>query len=273
MGNRIMGPGQSASATKVKEGFFGLCLGYHMKREAQFLSRLKTLRPYFHLDLNAGAGFNDLSRTVGTPNLFMRRALNWRGLPIEAAFIESNPKSVAALRGRLLEFGAAFNGDLFGLERRFDIVQGDNEKYLSRFVERVSIHDRPQHARGSIISDPNGWARYGGAVDLRTLSAVLAALPNFMVLQFFPYSLGAMVTGWQSKDPARKATLRNVDDFLPMRRHWLISQPSEGKICLCGSAGRYPEGPNAFALDSAVGREIRRRCGGNPDADWWKGVA
>lgn len=251
--------------TRYKEQFFGLCLGYHMKRESRFLKSLAFSPPYFHIDLNAGPGYNNISRTVGTPILFMRQAVKYQRLPIEARFIEKKAGTVEQLRRRITqEFGREFNGGLFGLDRRFGVIRGDNDDHLQHFMTTiVPSLDRIAFARGSIISDPTGWAKSGGAVSLETLQMAAAMAPHFLILLFFPYALAKMVRGYARHDAERHPALRTVADFLPLRPHWLVSEPTGGRVCLCGTCTRFPEGTEhvpAFHHDSGRGREIIESC-------------
>lgn len=264
MGNRIAGCGESAS-TRRKEEFFGLCLAYHMGRENRFLQTLRVPRPYFHLDLNAGQGFNAQSRTVGTPILFLRQATKFARLSIHATFVDKNAVHLARLRQRVgAQFSEVTQHSLFGVDRNYSFKRGDNEHEIATFSTTiVPSFDAPQFARGSIISDPNGWSRRGGSVSLEAFAAAAAALPQFLLLVFFPYALGKMVRGWVEADAMRIATVRRVQDYLPLRPYWLLSEPRDGKIYLCGSAQRMPEGTvhvPAWHSDSQKGRAIIDAC-------------
>jgi hypothetical protein len=264
-----MANGQGASLrTGKKEQFFALCLAWHMKQEARFLATFRTPQPYFHLDLNAGAGYNELVRHEGTPIIFMRQAVKYPQLAMAAQFVERNGESVERLRSRMAgQFARQFNGSLFGMDRSFSIIRGDNEERLIRFVQEVvpSLAANPRTARGSIISDPNGWTRSGGAVNLRTLKAALAALPRMLVLIFFPFAQAKRCDQYKmngEQGPVKNIETRNVCDFLPMRRYWLVSKQG-AYVYLCGSASLMPEGTPyvpAFRHDSPTGRAILDEC-------------
>lgn len=236
--------------TITKEQFFSACLAWHLRREAQELARLRHARPYLHADLNAGPGYNGAARVVGTPTLFMRHVPKFPALPIEAWFVDSNPATVTALRQYLaLPFYEA--RDMF-VQRNFHPVSRDNQLFLDRFLALVEQFGPLDHVRGSIISDPNGWSRAGGAVTLESLHGVLTSLPRFILLVHFHFGAGKKNRGWLAADPTmRRMTVRYVADHLPLRRYWLITEPwggGGGHVALCGSNYRIPD-------DSALRRD------------------
>lgn len=265
MGSRGPSHGQSAD-TLSKEAFFGLCLGHHMKREAQMLAAQRDPAPYFHLDLNAGSGHNgETSRpVVGTPILFMRQAKKHGRLPIRALFVEKNHDAHQQLSRRLLK--ERETPDMFGLERSFEPVRGTNGDVLASFPDAVAKMVPPVQARGSIISDPNGWSPKAGAMDLAVAANVARALPRFMFLIFFLFGRAKAVRGYVENGepgPIKNVTVRSVRDHLGLRPFWLISEPIGQRVYLCGSASRFPDGLEhvpAVQSDSRRGREILRHC-------------
>lgn len=265
MGSRGNSHGQGSS-TAWKESAFGACLGYHMKLEATFLNGLSRPAPYFHLDLNAGSGFNHDRNVVGTPELFLKQVRRWKDIPVRAWFIEKNRARAGQLRERIVGSGL-LNGDLFGSQRYLDVVCENNSQSLEAFSRDVSRYDRPDCARGSIISDANGWSEREGALNLQQAVSALRALPHMMLLVSFFWSRAKAMHGYVARGengPIKNVALRRVSDYLPLRPYWLISEPAGQWCYLCGTIRPYPEwerpgdGWKLVRLDSQRGAELLR---------------
>lgn len=257
-----MSQGQSKN-TSDKESAFAVCLSYHMASEARFLTGQRQPVPYFHVDLNAGAGYNRSAGIVGSPRIFLNVARKHRQLPIRAWFVERNRDRMEALRAEVCESGSLFNCD-----RVFEPLKEDNRETLRRLVADVSRHDRPAYARGSIVSDPNGWSPKQGALDLALAADVLRQLPHFMLLVSFFWGRAKAMQSLVNKgthNPIAKNGLatRRVADYLTLRPHWLISEPSGQWCYLCGTVRPIrewvrPDGWRLVDISSARGQELIR---------------
>lgn len=220
--------------------------------------------PYFHLDLNAGEGYNADQRVVGTPLLFMRQVKKRPALPYRAVFTEKNRERHASLCKRLAPY--AETGDLFGLERHHEARRVDNAGVLATLPESVSRVTDAKRARGSIISDPNGISPKVGAMDLEVAADVARALPQFVLLIFFPYVIAKRIRRYVElgeRGPVKGCAVRTVQDHLHLRPHWLISEPAGPYVYLCGTPKPFPpgkEGVPAWPVSSKKGRDIVRFC-------------
>ncbi len=237
-------------ATLYKESFMGLCLGWYIDHVWE--------EDYYHIDLNAGPGHNDriAMPTVGSPITFMRQAQKRPQNPIVAWFVEKNQTYAEMLQTRIRrQYGHEFNGQLFArIPRQFEIRIGDNEIALAQFAKMIPRSTAP----GSVIWDPNGYTRHGGALSLSLLQDFLAAFPRFIVLINFGWAFAKMGRPVHTnRDPTWNCT--RVNDFISMRPYWLISEKAQRHVFLCGSSWRFPEGRArvpAFQHTSKEGRSI-----------------
>src|SRR5215472_10614535 len=63
-------------------------------------------KPYFHLDLNAGSGWNEIAGCPGSPLVFLELAQQkLTALPIYAWFCDINPVAIDKLEKCLIQYG------------------------------------------------------------------------------------------------------------------------------------------------------------------------
>ena len=246
-------PHGQGAATLYKESFMAMCLGWYMGQVWR--------EEYYHIDLNAGPGHNDkiAMPTVGTPITFMRQTQKHRERAVMAWFIEKNPLYVAMLEAHIRrDFANEFMESLFDRPpRTFQIKVGDNERALGIFAKQIPHRLAP----GSVVWDPNGYTRRGGAVSLPVLQQFLEAFPRFIVLVNFPWAFALFGRPVHTnRNPSWSCP--QVKDFLPLRRYWLVSEIAQRQLFLCGSAWQFPDGRKgvpAFQHTSKEGRSILER--------------
>jgi len=104
---------------------------------------------YFHLDANAGSGWNDEVDVPGSPTVFWDLAeayLSDFDMPFSAFLAERHPGRAAALLKRSeLYAHCSF------------VFPRDNEEVLAVFAQFIRERDRPDFAVGTVLLDPNGW--------------------------------------------------------------------------------------------------------------------
>lgn len=263
-------PHGRSPGTRFKEAFFGECLGYHISQMKKVLDPKR--RYYNHIDCNAGPGRNeDLPSTngrgingntvAGTPELILTRVNKYATMAFNVILIEKNRHLVDTLRTTVGQW--RLTDDLYRLPNRVQIEHGNNEHLLPKHVSGILAEDGDPV--GSLVSDPNGWtpSRQGGSVSLEVLRAAAAALPRFMLLIYFPAGLARKNAGWKLKNPDKHMTVRRVEDFLPLRREWIINATATKPIAvaLCGTP--YPLRPwrsGGYTIRSSAGQELLRRC-------------
>lgn len=251
-----------SNGTRMKEGMFGYNQGHYLKRYAPDL--IKRGEPYFHLELNAGPGFNPKSNTVGSPHVFMRQVNKHRALNIEAIFVDKNQKYLRSLERDLKNrYGELFNRSLFGLNRQFEFVAADNEAFLETYIQRVAGRVRTEYARGTVVCDPKGPGKAGGMVPPELLNRVLRQLPRFMVLVYFDYAsasrMYAVKKEFNTNGQPVNMTKITMDQVLMSREHWLVSEPYRGRVYLSGTSVEFPaimNGVRAYPWKSSEGSKI-----------------
>jgi len=166
-----MTEGQSAY-TWVKQERFGPPLAQSLR-----ISTAPSVAgwPYYHVDLNAGGGSNDLvpgAPVEGSPLNFLRAVERTGRWNVQVFFVDNDLdkiKELIAQRALL-----AFPSD------RLTIHHGDNAELLPVVREVIYRRERrPDCAMGSILIDPNGWH---GGVPWEALRAFCLEFPRFDLL-------------------------------------------------------------------------------------------
>lgn len=265
MGRRVAGQGQS-KYTRRKEEFFGMCLGWHISQEANKTEQ----RPYLHFDLTAGEGRNPQQNVKGTPELFLTQIKKFKALPFNAWFVEKNRERAQILQQRI-GHSAAAQQDLplggFSVGRCCHVLTMDNLRFMRDYMpEMVCGSSSGKLARGSIISDPNGYSVKQGGLDLALTREILHYFSRCILLVSFRYGAAKRVRGYVNKGecgPIKNVETRTVADFLPLCRQWLISEPAGQWVYLCGSTHWMPEDRRRGTfvnLQTHRGKEILRQC-------------
>jgi len=132
---RDNGQGQSELVTEEKQR--GLQFAFIINTAVIRKTSKWNDKPYQHFDLNAGNGYNDKAKCVGSPVTFM---LLFRDIPnFRATFIDCDKAQIEVLAKREIMQDA-----------RCSMHHGDN----AEFLRNLRINGNWQF--GSILSDPNG---------------------------------------------------------------------------------------------------------------------
>lgn len=266
MGRRVAGQGQSRY-TRRKEEFFGMCLGWHIAQEA----KRKDERPYLHFDLTAGEGRNNEQNVKGTPELFLSQIERQGALSFDAWFIERNRDRARILQKRLNGSSVAqpelpLGGYCIG-RCCHPVITTDNYRFMrDDMAGMIRGSSSGRLARGSIISDPNGYSVKQGGLDLALTKDILRLFSRCILLVSFRYGAAKRVRGYVNKGergPLKNVETKTVADFLPLCPYWLISEPAGQWVYLCGSTHWMPEDRRRgtfTSLRSRRGKEILRQC-------------
>jgi hypothetical protein len=228
-------------------------------------------RPYFHLDLNAGSGWNEIAGCPGSPMVFCELAQRQlTAMPVYAWFCDYDAAAIAKLEHWLVHYGHLPQSGL-------SLLCEDNKSVIGRFAEQVRRRDRPQHALGSLLCDPNAWfyrAKNGGG-----------GVPVDEVIQFAEEFLKIDIIlninyRWYSQAQGKDSKLRLVgkeEQFAALspdeirtklkRRHWLVSRQTFGKNRFWLAIGRnHPTGDHRklgmYHWDSEEGLQIMNMVNG-----------
>jgi hypothetical protein len=181
-------------------------------------------KPYFHLDLNAGSGWNEIAGCPGSPVVFCELAQRkLTAMPLYAWFCDINQASVEQMERWLVRYGHLPQPGI-------SLFCEDNRSVISRFAEQICRRDRPEHALGSLLCDPNAWfyrAKNGNGVPVEEIIAFARLFPKIDIILNVNYRFYAM---------AAHATNGGFDALLSPdqirsllnRSHWLVSRQHFG---------------------------------------------
>jgi three-Cys-motif partner protein len=132
--------------TKFKHARFSPVLAQSLRiSKAASIERF----PYYHVDLNAGGGFNHDVHVKGSPLNFLDAVERTNRLNFYAFFVDNNPACIAELAQR---------PELAKYSTRVSVHGGDNAEILPVVSQFIAARERnPHHAVGSIVIDPNGY--------------------------------------------------------------------------------------------------------------------
>jgi len=146
-----MAQGQG-DGTRVKEDNFG-----QLFRQSLRISKAGPVahQPYWHIEPNAGTGWNSKAGCDGSPLVFCRAAMEVeRYGQVIGYFCDRDPKAIEQLRRRLVGWK--------GLQVHFRAM--DNAEFLREVAGIIRrTETRPPLALGTCLCDPNGW--HGLPVD------------------------------------------------------------------------------------------------------------
>jgi hypothetical protein len=223
--------------------------------------------PYWHIDLNAGCGVNDLAGCLGSPLVFLREAMTV-GRPVHAYFCERDRDRAVALKRRI-------DNTPIPVGSTTRVLDYDNDHCLRAFAETIRERERkPGFAMGTCVCDPNG-VRDGFPVE--ALVEFLNTFPRIdLILNLNANHLRCgralrrrIEAGGPLSRPCFKGFGRwpDLDELLPRfgRKYWLIRNPprlpSYHFVLLVGRNKQTRECPfrRFHPLGSPVGQEILRR--------------
>jgi hypothetical protein len=252
------------SDTPYKEDGFRLLLEYSLRRS---MAKPVTAFCYWHLDLNAGGGYNHLAGCLGSPAIFLNLAAA-KQRRCRAYFFENNE---AIYRDELLPCLSSFGpGNPTALPAGSRIMPccEDNEMAFARVTADIeSLEKRPHFAMGTVLSDPNG-VRVG--FPRQALSDFLQRFPRMDVLQSWNLSLYRSAHGCKRQNKKGFTTWEEIDDVLAGfgRKNWYVRNPPPARIggqqftVFYGTNLSMQGVPRTltyfFALDSPEGRSFLR---------------
>jgi len=169
----------------------------------------------FHIDLNAGCGFNHDFRVPGSPLVFMQvMRSKYPQVPYRAWFIDKNPEAIRELSERIQQ---EYNSPPY-----VHVVCADNGVALQRIADVI-----PRYATGMVVVDPNGWLyrnkETGDGVHVDALRSMMLTHERMDVVmnlnaQFYRRARGL---------PQTFPHIRSVSEFhwLLNKSDWLITNP------------------------------------------------
>jgi len=215
-----MTQGQS-SYTQFKLERFGPVLAQSLKiSTAEPVKRF----PYYHIDLNAGGGYNHEVGVPGSPLNFLGAVARHRRDNVFVFLVDHDATCIRELIAQ---------PDILAFRRdRLSIHHADNAEIFDLVSERIIANERkPQYAMGSIVIDPNG---YHNGVPWDALKVFCKQYPRMdlffnLNIRCFrlerPHILAARHEAW------RKKQLHPLSEFPAWftRRHWMWTQPCQIK--------------------------------------------
>ena len=202
--------------------------------------------PYYHIDLNAGCGWNKDFQVFGSPLVFCQVMYNFH---FRAWFIDRDPEATRELTERLRLYS--------GIE----ICTGDNRDVLKKIGSYL-----PTRAVGSILVDPNSWAyrnAKGEGVPVNELAEFCRQYRRMDLIMNLNVRAYSMMDG-HNQNGSIKFDLIALDRFPSFfsRDYWLISRDHNGHTEFVRLTGRNMRtGDYAkwgwYHWDSAKGKQIR----------------
>jgi len=240
MTTRKITQGQS-DATEFKERGLEAAFWINMK---VFTAKFGARFPYWHFDLNCGCGINEKIGCIGSPLAFLRAADSVGCSRYFAGFCDNEQSQIAALMARE---EVRENDQCF-------MFHGDNAALVQSIPDLIGKVERPHHAMGMVLSDPNGWGT--PILELKELSE---KCPKIDFALHWNTRVRRMARGhkWEFID---------IDEAIAMlnKKHWLIRDPRGPHqwTVLIGRNYRIPDYKSLgfFHLDSPKGEDIMRRC-------------
>ncbi len=192
--------------------------------------------PYYHLDLNAGCGWNKKVDCPGSPLTFLEVTQDVdRSGPIWARFCDHNADYVKELKGHL-----AFAVESLSDGSSLGVVCQDNGLFLQEMAWQIRQEQqhrqlRPEWAIGTLLCDPNGEKD----MPLGQLRLFAAEFPRIDLILNINCNLFRKFEGCKREDNhlsprqkesfRKKPTVREIIASLG-RKHWYIRNPPPGRV-------------------------------------------
>jgi hypothetical protein len=177
--------------------------------------------PYWHIDLNAGCGWNKKADCPGSPLVFLEEAERV-GRSFRAVFCDNDPDAVRELKERTM-----FAVDQFD-PASITWVCRDNAEALTEFGRSIAAEDSPGKAFGSVLIDPNG----SKGIPFDAVHEFFRRFTRIDLILNVNLSLFAMVRECKGNpntpgfddfpDP------EDVCGFKQLKSHWLVRNPPAG---------------------------------------------
>ena len=179
-------------ATRFKELRFTLILAQSLR-----ISKSPKVAhyAYYHVDLNAGGGYNTEVDVAGSPLNFLDAAARNQRPNFYAFFIDRDPACIEALieRPEILRADASL----------ISIHLGDNSELLPTVAQFIAARERPRYAMGSVLIDPNGYHSGVPWAALRTFCKAHPCMDVVMNLNVRTYQMARphIITGtWKGRE-------------------------------------------------------------------------
>lgn len=210
---------------------------------------------YWHIDLNAGCGWNKGACCPGSPIMFALEAAKVKKR-CRAFFCDSNLASIEELRVRMAELTPE------NMDVRY--LTCDNAESLQVFAQVIRAHERrPEWALGTCLCDPNGWK----GLPLDALAEFFGFFKRIDAILNLNASLWAMFRGCKESNHTNTKRHHDKPDLEGVvarlsKEHWYISNPrGSGGMRFVTLIGRNMEiGKHQFSdfynLKSAKGQAI-----------------
>jgi hypothetical protein len=240
--------GQSR-ATIDKERRIGSLLSISMQVAASKFSGGRW--NYFHFDANAGSGWNEVVDAPGSPRVFWDLAdRHLANMPFHAFFAERSLSRAHALLRAVPDLPQGSGSYVFAR---------DNQEVLAVFAQFIRDHDRPAHAVGTLIVDPNGWFyrnSHGEGAPVTGLYEFANEFPKIDIA----LNLNARTYRLQRGDGQ---CVQGPEEIMQQFRkeHWLVSYANYGGNTYFLAVGRNKirgehKALGMYALESEQGRYI-----------------
>ena len=174
-----MKQGQGASTIRKEQGFRQLFCDSLRLASAPTISRY----PFWHIDLNAGSGHNDLVGCDGSPVAFGQEAMG-AGRFYRSFLVDRDFESIASLRQTMVAVPMPDDST-----RAF--LACDNAEALPAIASRIRSQENPAYAVGLVLCDPNGWK----GVPFDALAAFAAEFPRIDIVLHLNCNLFRSVAG------------------------------------------------------------------------------
>jgi hypothetical protein len=249
--------GQGPTTVRKENGFlslFNISLG---------ISKKVAEMPYWHIDLNAGSGFNEDVGCDGSPIIFLRAAAEVQR-PVRAYFCDNDEASVSSLRERLATLDLPDNVE-------YVCEVSDNVEFLPRVAADIRrALGREQFAIGTCLCDPNGCNH----IPLDSIVGFFREFPRIDFILNVNCNVFRCIPGCRRSTRLPSSTVEafKIKSSLPeivemiRKKHWLIRAPMgrPGRQMFTILAGyNLSNAPNRFQdffdVTSPKGEEILRR--------------
>jgi|GEM_PF-3074380 len=215
-----MKQGQSAVTEEKERGLqAAFTINLRIFKGKRFHKRFR----YWHFDLNCGCGTNEDFGCIGSPVAFVRAARFDVGVDrFFAGFCDVDEISIAKL---------SKHEEIEGDPRIF-MFHGDNASMVEAIPDIISAKEKPEHAIGTVLSDPNN-----SDVPLEQMSKLSRICPkmDFIVNWNSIFIKRARGHYWGKRYVSLEDAVKKLN-----KKHWII---------------RKPLGPSQFTL--LIGRNIK----------------
>lgn len=246
-----MSQGQGKHTAMKESGFAGifdtsLCISKGGKAAAF---------PYWHIDLNAGCGWNDKAECWGSPIVFLQEARR-KERDVVALFCDINQSFASELESTIHSM------DWGEWEPEVAVARGDNAEWLTEFAKLIRAREDPRYAVGSLLCDPNGFKSGFPVNAIRTFAEEFRRID--LILNF-NVSLFAKVQGCKENGIPGFDHWPTIPDLIPTfhRKHWMVSNPpgwGQGDRFVIALGRNFDTGQrrflNFYPLESQNGQEI-----------------